>query len=140
MCCLVLSNDILIKMRLKNENIENETHRLRPSPVARKEVLKSALAIWLKFAIGCVIKFSIKIWVPHEFANNCEGIPEPDVVFCIHPRRNIVVWFFTLVLRSKALPPNVCEWRYIHRIIEILVISKWWVVAVFEYLCRPDVQ
>jgi len=82
---------------------------LIPSPICGHEVTKAMDSVGSALLEGRIIKTRLKIRVGEDIMDQCTGIPEPDIILCFHPRRNIVYRLGSIILKANGFPWDVTK-------------------------------
>ena len=75
---------------------------------------------------GCIVKTRIEIRIRDHIMDQCARIPEPDIVRCIHPRRNVASrGSGSSILKAKGFPGNIAKRSGIDGFIHMVSAQKW---------------
>ena len=142
----ILSDNVLIEWQSVTVLINEKkagTYCLLPGPVCRHEVSEtmdfsiSTVTVLLK---GRIIEIRFKIWIWQHILDNSFGVTKPDIVFCLHPWRNIVCRLRSVMLYAKWLPGDIAKRGRINYIVKIFSVGKWGLILVDSKRCRPETK
>ena len=86
-----------------------------------------------------IMKTRIKFRIREHIMDQCAGIPEPDVVRYVHPRRNIVSRRSgSTILKAKGFPGNVAKRSGIDGFVHVVSIQKWRFLSMSGKTCSPE--
>jgi len=107
----ILGNNVLntMSVSLNINEVIARTYRLFPRPICGHEVTKAMDSVGGALLEGRIIKTRLEIRVGEHIMDQCTGIPEPDIILCFHPQRNIVYRLGSIILKANGFPWDVAK-------------------------------
>ena len=91
------------------------------------------------FPIQYIVHFIWKFWAC-KYVHNFPWVSIPNFIVVQHPRCGIPILLFTIECNIEAFPFNIANTGAVDDMVEVLVISEWWLPPQFKDCHSPEIK